>query len=426
MTKKKNERIEDLPSRRAVSKQLASAQLLRGVADFALKLGIGGEVARNLVKGANEILAQADILSLPDRFNTAFSKHGWIATSSMPSNAARNALHHHDTGNDEAAEAAILTGLTSQVINSAIMKSKGLSQVRGRFYQLREALTLTEEERYWSAVPLILIACDGLASEKLGFSPFSKDEDLRLFDSIVGHPTALPVLFCQARTSIQKSSDETLSFPLRHGILHGRALGYANRLVCFKAWMLLIAVVDWAADKESEDARCKADETQQSTSWGELATTCAKNRSNDLAIRSFEARHWLGPFNQDLAEDEPPVVFRNFLSGWNTGNYGSMAKCTLYVMRETSIKKAAGELRSLYDGIKLTSFEILSVTQTTVCRAEARVRMSGRNWIREINGEFRVMAFRLQEDGHPALPSDSGTWQIQPRAILDFSNDIKI
>ena len=427
MAKKENNRIEDLPSSRVMSEQLAATRLFRGVADCALKLGVGGEAARKIVEGADEILARAEIVGLPDRFNAAFSKRGWIATSSMPTDAIRNALRHHEEGNDEAAETAIIEGMTSQVIDLAIMQSKRFSQVHGRFDQLREALALTEEERYWSAVPLILIACDGLASEKLGKSPFSKDEPpLALFDSMVGHATGLPVLIAQASATIKVSSDEILSLPQRHGILHGRSLGYANRAVCFKAWMLLMAIVDWAADKEDEDTRRKTDETRRSTNWRDLATALAENHSTDLAIRNFKDRQWPCPLEADLAEDEPPFIFRDFLSGWSSGNYGRMAKHTLYVLQTTSIKKAAGELRSLYGGIELASFEILSVTQTAVSRAEARVRMSGRNWVREIHGEFLVVTLRLQENGSPALPSDSGSWQIQPRFILDFSNNKRI
>ena len=88
-----------------------------------------------------------------------------------------------------------------------------------------------------AAVPLILIACDGFVSGVLGTSPFEKDADLSVFDSIVGHPTSLPALIGMLRKGVRKTSDERLDVPLRHGILHGRSLGYANRRVCYKAWI---------------------------------------------------------------------------------------------------------------------------------------------------------------------------------------------
>lgn len=123
----------------------------------------------------------------------AFAERGWIATSSLSADMMRAALERYEEGDEDAAEAIILDWLTPETINLfAITRSKMLGEVHGRWDQLREALALTEEGRYWSAVPLILIACDGFASDVLGTSPFEKNADLALFDSMVAHPTSLP------------------------------------------------------------------------------------------------------------------------------------------------------------------------------------------------------------------------------------------
>ncbi len=109
---------------------------------------------------ADDVISQSDILDLPDRFNTAFAEHGWIATSSLSVDVLRGTLERKEAGDEDAAEEVILDWLKPETINLfAIKRSKTFSQAHGRWDQLREALTLTGEGRYWSAVPLILIAC---------------------------------------------------------------------------------------------------------------------------------------------------------------------------------------------------------------------------------------------------------------------------
>lgn len=213
---------------RELSDSLPVARALRRLANLVLKTGLGGEKAKRVVESVDQLLSQADTLNLPDRFNAAFSDRGWIATSSPSVDVMRAALKSHEAGDADAAEAIILDWtLMPDTINLfAITRSKSFNAAQDRWHQLREALALTQEERYWSAVPLILIASDGFASDALGTSPFEKNADLSLFDSMVAHPTGLPAMIAQLTKGVRKSSDNLLSLPLRHGILHGRSLGY--------------------------------------------------------------------------------------------------------------------------------------------------------------------------------------------------------
>ena len=207
-----------------------------------------------IYSAADNMLQEEDILTLPDRFNEAFACDGWIATGSLSPNTMRNALRLYESGRIQEAEEELLAWFQEDRINLfAIMRAKQFNKAGKRWDQLREALKLTFEERYWSAVPLILIACDSFASDVLGTSPFEKNADLTVFDSIVGHPDSLQTLIKQLAKGVQKSSDEDMTLPLRHGILHGQSLGYANRVVCMKAWLLMIALVDWACDKASKN-----------------------------------------------------------------------------------------------------------------------------------------------------------------------------
>lgn len=415
--------IADLPSARELSSVLPAVRVARGMAKLAIKIGLGGKKVQRIADSADQILAQSDILDLPDRFNAAFAERGWIATSSMSVNVMRSALEKNEAGDADAGEALILDWLTPEIINLfAITRSKTFNDVHGRWDQLREALALTEEGRYWSAVPLILITCDGFASDVLGTSPFEKNADLTLFDSMVAHPTSLPAAIARITKGVRKSSDETLSLPLRHGILHGRSLGYANRTVCGKAWMLMIALVDWATDKRDEEARRAKDEARRTANWGDLSAALQKGHADKLAIEASIARHWDGPFGGNLADDEPPFAFREFLGGWQARNFGLMAKRVVNLTRQKH-GHLAGRMRSDAEYVQLGAFEILSVAQTTVAWAEARVRMSGQTIKDEVGGEFEILAFRHTADGNVAMPGDAGVWHIQQGCIFDLMHE---
>ena len=421
---KKRDRIADLPSAREISEPLPAVRAVRGLANLAIKTGLGGEKAKRIVESADQLLSQVDILDLPDRFNDAFADHGWVATSSLSVNVMRAALERHDAGDAGAAEAIILDWvLAPDTINLfAIMRSKSFSAVQDRWHQLREALALTQEDRYWSAVPLILIASDGFASDMLGTSPFEKNADLSLFDSMVAHPTALPAMIARLTKGVRKSSDDPLSLPLRHGILHGRSLGYANRRVCGKAWMLMIALVDWAADKRDEEERRAKDEARRTASWGDLSASLQKNHADKQAIEAFVARDWKGPFDGDLADDEPPFAFREFLGGWQARNFGLMAKRAVNITQQKH-GHLAGRMRSDAEHVQLTAFEILSVAQTTVARAEARVRMTGETLKGKVGGEFSILAFRHTANGDIAMPGDPGVWHVQQGCVFDLMQE---
>lgn len=418
---KKSDRIADLPSTREVSDFLPAVRAARGLANLALKAGLGGEKAKRFVESANEVLSHADILGLPDRFNAAFGDRGWIATPSLSVEVMRTALNSYEAGDMDAAEAVILNWvLMPETINLfAIMRSKSFNVAQDRWHQLREALALTQEDRYWSAVPLILLASDGFASDVLGTSPFEKNADLSVFDSMVAHPTALPAMIARLTKGVRKSSDDPMFLPLRHGILHGRSLGYANRAVCGKAWMLMIALVDWAADKRDEEARRAKNEARNSTDWRTLSASIQKNQADKRAIESFTATGWDGPFDAELSESDPPFAFREFLEGWKARNFGLMAKRAVNITQQKQ-GHLAGRMRADTEHVQLTAFEILSVDQTTVARAEARVFMRGQTLKGEVEGEFAILAFRHTAGGDIAMPNDEGVWHVQQGCVFDL------
>ena len=330
----------------------------------------------------------------------------------------RQALRLYESGRKQEAVDVILSWFQRDTIDLfAVQRTKRFNKAKNRWNQLHEALNLTFEERYWSAVPLILIACDGFASDVLGTSPFDKDADLTAFDSIVGHPSSLQGLIGKVTKGVRKSTDDDITLPLRHGILHGQSLGYANRLVCMKAWLLMIALVDWAHDKENEDKRRDEDQSARSVSFQETARTLQKLRSERRAMDAHEVRENIGPFGDDLDQNSPEYAIMEFLDSWKRRNYGVMARRSVNLSK-LPIPKMAGQLRRDSELIELHDFELRSVRQVTVARADAVAYLSGQTMRGAVDGEYQIISFRYTESGEVAMPADSGTWRVQEACMF--------
>ena len=231
--KKEHPAIAQNPSARMISDALPLLRLARLVTSFAKRIGTPNENLERINRVANDVLQRSDVLTLPDRFNDAFAQEGWVAIGSMSVETMQKAVDLYEAGKKQEAEDEIIAWFQEDTINLfAINRAKTFNKAGNRWHQLREALKLTFEERYWAAVPLILIACDGFASDVLGTSPFKKNADLTAFDSVAGHPNSLLFLIKALTKGVQKSSDKELTLPLRHGILHGQSLG-ACAIGCF-------------------------------------------------------------------------------------------------------------------------------------------------------------------------------------------------
>ena len=230
-------KISDNPSTAEMKALLPGLKALGGIAGFLGGLGYRKEQLERFRDQVNDLTEKAAVLDLPDRFNSVFGSHGWIAVGSALSvDVMAAALALHEDGKTEEAEHVLVEWFTKDNIERfAILRAKRFHRAQLRDDQLKEALELYLEERYFAAVPLILIACDGFASDVAPTSPFEKDADLSCFDSITGHSTALPALIKLLTKGVRKSRDDAIDLPLRHGILHGRSLGYANKKVCAKA-----------------------------------------------------------------------------------------------------------------------------------------------------------------------------------------------
>jgi hypothetical protein len=411
-------KIADIPGISKYASMMPLIELALSAPEVLARFGIAPADICKIESLARQVKEQSIILTLPDEFNEQFASQGWVATASLSPDTMRAALAHAQRGDTDAAEAEILSWFTEENIRIfAITRATRFNKIWNRYHQTVEALKLYSEERYIAAVPLILIICDGFASDLLNKSPFAEGADLSCLDSITGHSTSLPTLIELITKSVRKSSDDKLSLPLRHGILHGRSANYGSKEVCCKAWMLLIALVDWAHDKAGEERRLERYEAEQNetllSSFAQLLEIQKDRRSLD----SWTPIILQGPFTGAFEVGSPGEAFEKFFRGWKTRNYGLMAEHAVN-LAALSPKRMAGELRLMSEFVDLLDFEFVKVDQVNPVRADATVAVRANRTKGEVRGQIEVFALLYSPSGDVASPSQpEGIWRVQQNCI---------
>lgn len=422
--KKKQTKISENPTAKEMKNLLPALKLAGGVSGILGKLGLNSEKFTELGAMAADLQEQAEILDLPDRFNELFGAKGWICVGSALSvDVMKDAIALVDSGKEQEAEQTLLEWFTEDNIRRcAIHKARCFHEARLRDDQLEEALKLYLEGRYMAAVPLILIACDGFASDVSGVSPFAEKADLSVYDSITGHETGLPALISMLVKGAYKSRDDDLTIPERHKILHGRALGYANMVVCAKAWLLMMALVDWAIDKSSEQERRSEAERKVSQTFSDTFMQYKNTQADKREIDAFAPFEKVGPFDTTFEQDTPEEAVIEFLSGWQTKNYGKMGKFAVNIMQKP-VKKMAGEMRNMAEFIELKEFEFCKIRYSTVARCEARVWVRAKTLRDTVEGVLDLLLIRYTSNGNAAMPNDEDcVWTVQQSCIYDVMN----
>lgn len=188
--------------------------------------------------------------NLPDRFNQVFRDHGWIAYEEMNFDAAEKALQIADEKSIEAAEDYLEDYYnTTNEFDIWVRDFCRNPLIKPRRPLLLLALDDHKSGRYHASVPVVLAQIDGIVFDLYNKSFFEstakKTGHLQATESIAGDPEGLPLLAILLSHNRNKTSEKSISLPYRHGILHGRDLGYANRRVSTKAFVTLLSLRNW-------------------------------------------------------------------------------------------------------------------------------------------------------------------------------------
>ncbi len=420
-------RIADLPTFKSMETYatLANAYSLvvRSAAPVANFLGI--DIAEHVARANEATRLAAELEShrdLADRFNALYVSRGWIAYGSMNHKALLDAIDAGDAGECDRGESLLVDAYTEQFLSYGLLRMSMLDH----FCDRSQLAALAKEDflagRYHACVPVVLMLIDGLASDaaESNESFFSERADLTAWDSVEGHPTALPALKNVMCTPRQKRRTEPLRVPHRHGILHGRDLGFANQLVAAKCWGALFALGEWA--RKIEDGKRREPAPMPRKSLREEFRSFADHVNHQQRWREWTAKPLrVGvdfPVSGSVAQYQPgrpERLLAEFLTAWLQRNYGAMGRLCSFGSEQVADSTKAGRVGKLYRSIRLSSFSILKAAERAPTFTAFEVTLQ----VNDSTHQVEVQAVREDAKGE-WLYADvgDGTWRLMNWEML--------
>ncbi|WP_052045270.1 hypothetical protein [Caloranaerobacter azorensis] len=428
-------KIKDNYSFKEIEYNLQGFKSLKRIYKLVSLFGIKNESIKRSFKEIQDIDERfKQLQEIPDKFNQYFLQRGWIAYESMNFNIMVEAVKFAEEGKMEEAE-EILINYYDNKDNLLFMISrlKGIEEFRPRIRLIYKALDDYIESRYHACIPVVLMMIDGFVNdiEEKGF--FATDVELSAWDSIAAHDSGLNALTEILGKTRKKTRTDEISLPYRHGILHGRDLGYDNKITAIKTWATLFALGDWAravkSGKKEIIKEFKAPTIKESIQLIKDSLEQYEQIQNEKKlIEQWKPRtlnvDFLGKGQiSDYQEGSPERTLVEYLGYLFKGNYGKMALLTTKLFPSNdSMGKLAGEIRSIFRGKKLTDFKIISIEDKAPAITEINTQL-----VFEKGNTSQVTikhSFRLIYEDNNCKPltrnSKSGVWKI----MLNF-NDIE-
>lgn len=371
-----NALIRDLPSFKKVLDEIHTfGQFKRALPllrPFLRLLGMQSEEVEQIEAALAQVEALAgpaqELATLPDRFNEVFAPRGWIMYEMMNVEVARSAVVKAIAGDLDGAESDLVDYCDGDEIRHQLncMGHVKAFQPRQRLVELARVDYV--EGRYHACVPVVLALLDGMVNDLGPRGFFAEGVNLEAWDSIAGHSSGLTKLVSVLGKRTTATSSESISIPYRHGILHGRELGYDNKKVAAKAWAALFATRDWAL--KVEQRQVLAPLATAKPTWGEILRQLRENADDKARLEAWVPRT-IRPGEDIPASGEPETYLEGtperrlaeFLAYWRARNYGHMAQCLLARphCQQRGLNAIAGQLREDYNARRLKAFTMLDL-----------------------------------------------------------------
>lgn len=167
-------------------------------------------------------------------------KLGWAITDAANEAVYDRALQALDEGEPDNAESVLEEfwnegDRLEKVLVLRALRVAVCSEIRMRVGRERlRILQLAAEDhragRYHASIPVVLAQMEGMLRDTTRSSPFQSLTRLVDDETQGGHPEILRELFALGSMKVERTYTELgAAFPPRHGVLHGRDLGYATR-----------------------------------------------------------------------------------------------------------------------------------------------------------------------------------------------------
>jgi hypothetical protein len=193
---------------------------------------------------------------------------GWAITDIANPQVYDQAAELMRAGKQEAAEKVLegdwnesgrLESAALRVLRIAICSDVRIRVGRRRQALVELAVADHRAGRYHASVPVALAQAEGMVRDTTGSSPYLQPSRLTDDVSSSGHPEILRPIFEASATAMKQTALEHDGvFPSRHGVLHGRALGYDNRRSSTK---VLVAVAELATFCQARILAAESDGT---------------------------------------------------------------------------------------------------------------------------------------------------------------------
>lgn len=211
-------------------------------------------------------------LMILDKFNLKFSKYCWIANDFFLYEDMKESLNIYTSTKDIKKVDIYLSSLFDKTsINNFIssilyfenlhLENLGKGETKNKplikilfvkhFINRKHIINIAKEaylnENYISSIPLLLSVIDGITNDidtQFGF--FNDKVNMIIEDTIVAHESGLQSIKNTVTQSRKQTTTDEIFIPYRNGILHGRDLNYANKVVAAKCWHILFCLYEWA------------------------------------------------------------------------------------------------------------------------------------------------------------------------------------
>lgn len=414
----KPKKIKDNPSIAKITNQMKAIEAVNKISPllkvFYPKMG---EALDRIPK----IRSQAEVFEVPDKFNERFAEFGWIAYESMSLEAMKGAISKYDTEGIDSAEQFLTDSYNADCLKWGILRFQGNKEFRRRIRLIELAKEDYLAERYHACIPLLLSLLDGIVndiSKHVGF--FADSIDMTVWDSMAAHESGLQVVASLFTKSRNKTNEEALTIPYRHGILHGRELAFDNKLVAAKVWAALFATKDWADALISE----KNSGTQEKKSWNEILKSFAETQRQNKLIESWKPRSNSNisylPYSgkaKELPSNTPERTVAEFIENWIARRYGLLSESIVYFVDKPKGKKA-GLAKEEFGRYVPISYELISIEDKAPAITLVKVILEFEVNDKKIFKTVNVSANYLDSEGNTLVSTETGgRWKIMQNSL---------
>jgi hypothetical protein len=365
--KEESEKIRDLPSLKDMKKDIDGINSIAKLFNFFEKIGLKNEKISRALKAIPELKSKFEHMrDLPDRFNSHFSDKGWIAFDSMNVDLMSDAVKLADSGHFDEAESILVNYYeVEENLRFHLNCLKAIEEYRAREILVKKATEDYKAERYHAFIPVILTVIDGIVNDVTDRGFFAQGVELKGWDCVAAHNSGLQKLNEIFNTARKKTRTEEITLPYRHGILHGRDLGYANKIVAAKCWAALFAIRDWALSLKKANGSLFTQKPKRSLS--EILREKRELNEYRKKLDHWAARELL--INVDVPENGNPDEYEEncpekrlaeFFHYWKLNNYGYMTKCFRALTRDP-FNEAVRRVRENYGKFDLKNFRFCRI-----------------------------------------------------------------